>query len=71
MPPKPKMPRKKDFITTIDKLIDDDAYESDDSGDEMEAMMESMRELEIEQFASVRIQHSFMQVSIYQYNNCT
>ena len=71
MPPTQKMPWKKDFITTIDKLIDDDAYESDDSGNEMEAMMESMRELEIEQFASIRIQRSFMQVSIYQYHNCT
>ena len=71
MPLKPKMPRKKDFITTIDKPVDDDVYESDDSGDEMEAMVESMRELKIEQFASIRIQRPFMQVSIYQYTNCT
>ena len=68
MPPKPKMPRKKDLMTPIDKPVDDHACESDDSGDEMEAMVESTRELEIEQFASVRIQRLCMQgqhISIY------
>ena len=68
MPPKPKMPQKKNLMTTIDKPVDDHACESDDSGDEMEVMVESMRELEIEQFANVRIQRLCMQgqhISIY------